>query len=86
VVLNSNCDFVGGCGEGSARLAWLEVDLRVHPATRTLAYWHHPRYSCGHHGDDDVTDALWQALAAAGADLVPVGHDHDYDGGTGDCH
>ena len=79
VVLNSNCDLVGGCGEGSPQLAWLEADLRLHPATCTLAYWHHPRYSSGHHGDQAFMDPPWDALAAAGADLVLGGHDHDYE-------
>ncbi len=79
VVLNSNCDFVGGCDTGSPQLAWLEADLEAHPAACTLAYWHHPRYSSGRHGDDSRTEPLWQALAGADADLVLVGHDHDYE-------
>jgi hypothetical protein len=79
VVLNSNCGFVGGCEGGSPQLDWLEADLRAHPSTCTLAYWHHPRLSSGRHGDDPRTDALWRALAAAGADLVLAGHDHDYE-------
>ncbi|MEO8252362.1 MAG: metallophosphoesterase, partial [Chloroflexota bacterium] len=79
VVLNSNCQAVGGCGTGSAQLAWLKLDLAAHTATCTLAYWHHPRYSSGLHGDNTMTDPLWQALAAAGADLVLQGHDHDYE-------
>jgi len=79
VVLNSNCDFVGGCDEGSPQLNWLEADLEAHPSTCTLAYWHHPRVSSGRHGDDTRTDALWRALAGAGADVVLAGHDHDYE-------
>lgn len=79
IVLNSNCAFVGGCGGGSPQLAWLEADLRAHPAACTLAYWHHPLISSGRHGSDPRTDPLWRALAAAGADLVLVGHDHDYE-------
>jgi calcineurin-like phosphoesterase family protein len=79
VVLNSDCASVGGCGAGSPQLAWLQADLQTHPATCTLAYWHHPRYSSGEHGDNPATEALWQALAAAGADLVLSGHDHDYE-------
>ncbi len=83
IALNSNCDFVGGCDAGSPQFAWLEADLAAsgaaRPAACTLAYWHHPRYASGRHGDDDRTDALWNALAAAGTDLVLTAHDHDYE-------
>jgi hypothetical protein len=79
IALNSECDAIGGCGNGSPELSWLVSDLATHPATCTLAYWHHPRYSSGKHGDDDMTEAIWSALADAGADLVLSGHDHDYE-------
>jgi hypothetical protein len=79
VVLNSNCDFVAGCDEGSPQLAWLEADLRAHPATCTLAYWHHPRVTSGRHRDNMRVDTLWHALAGAGTDVVLAGHDHDYE-------
>jgi hypothetical protein len=79
VALNSECDAVGGCGPGSPQLVWLVADLAAHPVACTLAYWHHPRFSSGPHGDDLQTDPLWRALAAAGADIVLTGHDHDYE-------
>ncbi|MEA2601031.1 MAG: hypothetical protein QOF89_2023 [Acidobacteriota bacterium] len=79
VVLNSNCGDVGGCGPGSPQLRWLAADLAAHPRACTLAYWHHPRFSSGAHGDDATYDAFWRTLYAAGADLVLAGHDHDYE-------
>jgi hypothetical protein len=79
IALNSECGAIRGCGAGSPELAWLVADLAAHPVVCTLAYWHHPRYSSGLHGDNDMTEGLWQALAAAGADLVLEGHDHDYE-------
>lgn len=83
IALNSECDAIGGCGSGSPQLAWLVQDLASSGASRpgacTLAYWHHPRYSSGRHGDDDMTEGLWQALAKAGGDVVLFGHDHDYE-------
>jgi acid phosphatase type 7 len=79
VALNSNCSFVGGCGAGSAQEQWLRADLAAHPATCTLAYWHHPRFSSGEHGSDSTYTAFWQALYDANADIVLVGHDHDYE-------
>jgi len=83
IALNSNCGAIGDCGRGSAELAWLEDDLASSGASRpgacTLAYWHHPRWSSGVHGNHETTDALWDALVAAGADVVLSGHDHDYE-------
>jgi hypothetical protein len=79
IALNSECEAIGGCGGGSPELAWLIADLAAHPAACSLAYWHHPRWSSGLHGDDPMTDALWDALSSAGADVVLAGHDHDYE-------
>jgi hypothetical protein len=79
VSLNSNCASVGGCGAGSAQEVWLRADLAANPAECTLAYWHHPRFSSGQHGNDAITQALWQALYDFGADLILAGHDHNYE-------
>jgi hypothetical protein len=79
IALNSECSAIRGCGRGSPELAWLIADLAAHPAECTLAYWHHARYSSGLHGDNKMTQGLWQALSDAGADIVLEGHDHDYE-------
>ena len=79
VSLNSNCSAIGGCDRGSAQERWLRRDLSAHKATCTLAYWHHPRFSSGLHGDDSSVAGLWQALYDHRADVVLVGHDHDYE-------
>jgi hypothetical protein len=79
VALNSNCSAVGGCGAGSPQEEWLRADLAAHRPLCTLAYWHHPRFSSGLHGSDSTYEAFWQALHDADADVVLVGHDHDYE-------
>jgi hypothetical protein len=79
IALNSSCSKVGGCGPESPQGQWLAADLRRHRARCTLAYWHHPRFSSGEHGDQLQTAPLWDALYAAGADVVLSGHDHDYE-------
>jgi hypothetical protein len=79
IALNSNCGAIGGCDAGSPEETWLRADLVAHRSACTLAYWHHPRYSSGPHGDDARTQALWQALLDAGADVVLNGHDHTYE-------
>jgi acid phosphatase type 7 len=78
VALNSNCAIVS-CATGSAQVRWLRADLAAHRSQCTLAYWHHPRFSSGPHGNDLAVGPLWSALYAGGADLVLNGHDHDYE-------
>ena len=51
---------------------------RIPPAC-TLAYWHHPRYSSGHDGDNTFMQPLWEALDDAGAEIVLSGHSHNYE-------
>ena len=79
VSLNSNCSEIGGCQEGSPEERWLRRDLAAHRTTCTLAYWHHPRFSSGPHGNDESVSGLWHALYDYGADVVLSGHDHDYE-------
>lgn len=79
IALNSECARIGGCGAGSAQERWLRADLAAHPSECSLAYWHRPRYSSGHHGDSVELSTLWADLQAAGGDLVLAGHDHDYE-------
>jgi hypothetical protein len=78
VVLNSNCEVIG-CGPGSEQDAWLLADLAASDARCTLAYWHHPRFSSGPHGDYGPVAPLWEAVALEGAEIVLVGHDHLYE-------
>jgi hypothetical protein len=82
IVINSNCgeDEVGGCQAGSLQEQWLRLDLALHPATCTLAYWHHPRFSSGSiHGSQSYMQPIWQALYDYGADVVLSGHVHNYE-------
>ena len=79
VSLNSMCDQVGGCTEGSPMVAWLKQDLAANPKTCTLAYFHHPLFSSGAHGNQTFMKPTWDALYAADADVVLNGHDHHYE-------
>jgi len=85
VVLNSQCaadDGYGGgpaCDASSEQARWLRADLAAHPSRCTAAYWHHPRFSSGSHGDHAAMRDLWKVLSDANADVVLSGHDHDYE-------
>jgi len=74
ISLNSNIDM----SAGSAQELWLRADLAATTKTCVLAYWHHPRFSSGSHGSSTESQPLWQALYDYNADVVVVGHDHNY--------
>jgi calcineurin-like phosphoesterase family protein len=79
VALNSMCEKVGGCGASAPMLTWLKADLAAHPNRCTLAYFHHPLFSSGMHGNRTKMRPTWEALYAANADVVISGHDHNYE-------
>src|ERR1700723_2546169 len=80
LVLNSECQEIGGCQSGSVEEQWLTADLREHPSVCTLAYWHKPLFSSGaKHGNDPEIKPFWQDLYEARAAVVINGHDHDYE-------
>lgn len=62
-----------------AQLEWLKADLATNQTRCTLAFWHHPRYSSGGHGNNPQIDDAWQILYAAGAELLLSSHDHNYE-------
>ena len=78
IALNSNCARVP-CNAGSAQEQWLRADLAANPRACTLAYWHHPRFSSGHDGDGTFMQDIWKALYDRDADVVLVGHSHNYE-------
>lgn len=82
IALNSNCAALGpvdGCAEGTPQNDWLEADLASHANACTLAYWHHPLLSSGAYGGVAAVKPFWDDLYAADADLVLVGHSHNYE-------
>lgn len=80
VVLNSNCSqLADGCAAGSEQHRWLRDDLATHRTKCTLAYWHHPIFSSGQHGNNGSMGAMYRELYDAGAEIVLAGHEHDYE-------
>ncbi|MBI3771816.1 MAG: metallophosphoesterase [Gammaproteobacteria bacterium] len=75
VALNSNID----ARADSEQVAWLQHDLATTQASCILAFWHHPRYSSGPHGNNNHMAAIWEILAQHHASIVISGHDHDYE-------
>jgi acid phosphatase type 7 len=62
-----------------AQLSWLKNELARSKAKCTLAYWHHPLYSSGGHGNDKRMQDAWAILYSAGAELILSSHDHNYE-------
>jgi hypothetical protein len=87
VAINSECaaglrvsvGWDGDCNVGSDQERWLRSDLAADRADCTIAYWHHPRFSSGGHGDNALMAPIWNALYDDYADVVLAGHDHDYE-------
>ena len=67
------------CAGDVAQRAWLEADLAAHPALCTIAYFHHPRFSSGNHGNQYEMQQFWDILHAHGVDVVLSAHDHIYE-------
>ena len=66
--------------KASSQYRWLRHDLALHKTRCTLAYWHHPRFSSGtEHGSWAAPQPLWEALYHAGAEVIVVGHEHQYE-------
>jgi acid phosphatase type 7 len=78
VALDSQCTG-GSCRSGGAQERFLRADLARTRKRCVLAYWHHPRFSSGIHGDDRLVAPLFEALYRARAEVVLSGHDHGYE-------
>ncbi|MFC0626277.1 discoidin domain-containing protein [Kribbella deserti] len=59
--------------------AWLRNDLLNNTKKCVAAYYHHPRFSSGDHGDNSGAATIWGILVDNKVDLVLNGHDHHYE-------
>ena len=65
-------------GDGLQR-DWLRADLLAHPSLCTVAYFHHPRFSSGRHGNQYEMQQFWDILYEFDVDVVLSAHDHLYE-------
>jgi hypothetical protein len=83
LLLDSNCEYVGGCGPHSRQGKWIRGVMRRNTRTCTVAMWHHPLQTSGEYAGDADTKSrarkLWHLVNDGGADLVLNGHDHIYE-------
>lgn len=82
-LLDSNCEFVGGCGPDSPQGRWLTNELQQSKEQCAVAAWHHPLHTSGGYNGDEATmkraQPLWNLADAGGVDVVLNGHDHIYE-------
>lgn len=83
LLLNSNCEFIGGCGPGSPEGRWIRKALARSKQECVIAAWHHPLQTSGEYAGnvDTMSRArkLWRPFNAGGGDIVLNGHDHIYE-------
>ena len=80
VVLNSECYFYPTRCSASTQEQWLRSDLAANSSKNVIAMWHRPRWSSGPSRPGITTlQPLWQTLYDYGAELLLVGHDHQYE-------
>ncbi len=60
-------------------MKWLRRDLSENRLSCIPAFWHHPRFSSGPHGDNARMAPIWDTLYQYGASVVVSGRDHDYE-------
>ena len=72
IVLNSGSTSISTAA-GSPQEQWLRADLAAHPARCTVAYWHHPLFDSKDPPNANIRP-LWNALYAAGVDVVVNAH------------
>ena len=63
----------------TAQINWLKADLAANTKGCIAAYWHHPLFSSGEHGNDPVSSRSGRSSTTPSADLVLNGHDHHYE-------
>jgi hypothetical protein len=76
--LNSNLEGM----RNAAQMQWLRREMGAQPSLCSLAYFHHPRFSSGPHGQTPPVSSvrdMWIDLYSAGTDIVISGHDHLYE-------
>lgn len=66
-------------GDGAAQARWLAADLAASRARCKLAFFHHPLFSSGAHGDTPELRAVSRLLHDGRVSVALSGHDHDYE-------
>jgi acid phosphatase type 7 len=80
--LDSNCEYIGGCGTESPQYSWLVDQVSMDKAQCSIGMWHHPVLTSGQHKEKDSVvrgQTFNDYLTSQDADIILNGHDHDYE-------
>jgi predicted phosphodiesterase len=82
-LLDSNCEFVGGCGKDSVQYKWFQEELAKSTNQCSIAMWHHPVSSSSHYAfskpDLERMQDIWELASENHVDIVLNGHEHIYE-------
>lgn len=81
IVLNSNCEKVGGCSANAPQVTWLKKDLAANDdKVCTLAYFHQALFTSGSkYGSQTKMKPAYKEMYVGGVDLVLSGHEGNYE-------
>ena len=80
--LDSNCEYIGGCGENSPQYEWLKDKLESSRASCSIALWHHPVRTSGIHNTPEDTARMTPIrtlLVSNTIEMILTAHDHHYE-------
>lgn len=81
-VMDSNCEYVGGCNMESPQTQWLTSKLSNDSSICKITAWHHPLHTSGKHKADPGIERFkdfWMSAQAGGVDVLLNGHDHHFE-------
>jgi hypothetical protein len=80
--LDSNCQYVGGCGYGTDQHNWLTSKVNKSTVVCSIAFWHDPLFSSSARNtgaNNADLQPFWSTLSAGHTDIILNANDHHYE-------
>lgn len=79
IVLDTECNLIGGCGANDPQQQWLQSQLSNAPFCTAVAMHRPYRVSSSNYDREDRTAVMHQMLVDADVDVILTGHEHLYE-------